>query len=109
MSEKYGYSDSDLGNGFSFRFIREHGVEGHTGIIISGPSAPDCVYKKGESGGEAGMCGGGLFFENSKHAQKEGRPMWKVESLNPLTLSPSIQCKCRGQHGHIVEGKYIPC
>lgn len=37
------------------------------------------------------------------------RPKWTVESWEPLTLSPSVDCRCPdGQcHGYIREGKWV--
>jgi len=32
---------------------------------------------------------------------------WQVESLDALTLSPSLLCHC-GDHGHIREGHWVP-
>lgn len=34
-------------------------------------------------------------------------PNWTLESMSPLTVSPSILCSC-GAHGFIREGKWIP-
>lgn len=34
------------------------------------------------------------------------RAVWNVESLDPLTISPSILCDC-GDHGYIQNGKWI--
>lgn len=33
-------------------------------------------------------------------------PTWKIESEDPLTLSPSILCRACGDHGHIRNGKW---
>lgn len=33
------------------------------------------------------------------------RPLWQVESWDPLTLSPSILCDC-GNHGFIRNGRW---
>lgn len=98
--------DIDIGNGFSYRFFSESNVEGSTGLIITGPAVPQCKYPSFQP---HGLCGGGLHFSNSLSAQKSGRPMWKVESWEPLTISPSIKCACNGQHGHIRNGRYEPC
>lgn len=51
-------------------------------------------------------CGGAVNF-----VQIDGRAMWAVESLDPLTLSPSILCApdkggC-GEHGFIREGRWV--
>jgi hypothetical protein len=35
-------------------------------------------------------------------------PSWAVESMEPLTLSPSILCRTCGHHGFIREGKWVP-
>lgn len=37
------------------------------------------------------------------------RPRWKVESWDPLTLSPSLLCQLCGDHGFIREGHWVPC
>lgn len=34
-------------------------------------------------------------------------PIWKVESFEPLTLSPSVQCPRCGSHGFIQEGRWV--
>lgn len=101
MPEQY-----DLGEGFSFTFFSEKDIDDHTGLIITGPAAPQCKHKTQFNNEE---CSGGIHFENSQLAAKENRPMWKVEdnSIENLTLSPSIQCGCGGQHGFIQCGKYI--
>lgn len=33
---------------------------------------------------------------------------WTVESLDPLTLSPSLACRICGHHGFVKEGRWIP-
>lgn len=92
--------DVDLGHGFSYSYFSERGADGHAGLLIVGPAAPECLYKD-----ESGLCGGAVHFEASS---AEG-PKWKVVRDDPLTLDPSIRCGCAGQHGHIVEGRYVPC
>jgi hypothetical protein len=37
-----------------------------------------------------------------------GRPMWQVESWEPLTLSPSLLCRTCGRHGFIKQGRWVP-
>ena len=34
---------------------------------------------------------------------------WNVVQRDPLTLSPSLLCRACGDHGHIVNGKWVPC
>lgn len=48
-----------------------------------------------------GTCGGSVYWE--KGWVKGDGSIWKLESLEPLTLSPSILCSCQF-HGFIVGG-----
>src|SRR5437868_3358287 len=101
---------TDVGHGFYYRTFTEDGVDGLTGIVIYGPAGPECSYREVlESAEGPGICGGGVNFECSPIAQREGRPRWKVVSADPLSLMPSIKCKCEFQHGHITLGRYVPC
>ena len=36
------------------------------------------------------------------------RPVWQVQSWEPLTLSPSLLCPLCGDHGFIREGRWVP-
>lgn len=36
----------------------------------------------------------------------EPHPLWKVESWEPLTLSPSVLCSC-GWHGFVRDGRWV--
>ena len=36
------------------------------------------------------------------------QPKWAVESLDPLTVSPSLLCGTCGDHGFIRAGKWVP-
>lgn len=36
------------------------------------------------------------------------RPVWTVESLDPLTISPSLLCRLCGDHGFIRNGRWEP-
>lgn len=38
---------------------------------------------------------------------QNGRPLWKVLRENPLTLTPSVLCRC-GHHGWIRGGAWHP-
>lgn len=37
------------------------------------------------------------------------RQRWKIESMEPLTLSPSIECKKCKDHGYIRNGRWEAC
>ena len=52
---------------------------------------------------ETGLCAGYIGINpalNTAHAT------WRVESWEPLTLSPSLLCSC-GDHGFIRNGKWV--
>lgn len=53
--------------------------------------------------------GGGVLFDlpGVKEAFP-GRATWRVESWDPLTLSPSLLCTACGDHGFIREGRWVP-
>lgn len=53
-------------------------------------------------------CSGFVFFDVETEARCKGTPAWKVESMDPLTLSPSVLCRICGNHGFIREGKWVP-
>lgn len=36
------------------------------------------------------------------------QPKWTLESLDPLTLSPSLLCRDCGDHGFIRDGRWVP-
>jgi hypothetical protein len=59
---------------------------------------------------ETGLCVGGIVFDSptARAIEREGRPMWAVQSWEPLTISPSLLCwqPC-GDHGFIREGKWV--
>lgn len=49
-----------------------------------------------------GYCIGAITFESEvANIIDRGRPKWKVESWEPLTLSPSLLCRTCGSHGFI--------
>lgn len=63
-------------------------------------------------------CGGIVSFLHEEHDHRHPgqpidhpeRPVWKVISLDPLTITPSVLCPdkfgCGGTHGFIVDGKW---
>jgi hypothetical protein len=50
-------------------------------------------------------CSGNVFFRG---VLPTAEPSWIVEKREPLTLSPSIQCRACGHHGFIREGRWVP-
>lgn len=55
----------------------------------------------GEDG--ANLCGG----ENG-HWIPVGEGHWTQESVEPLTLAPSLRCTMCGDHGFVRDGKWVP-
>ncbi len=53
--------------------------------------------------------GSAAAFDNPVSRQLEpDRPYWTVESLDPLTISPSLLCLTCGDHGFIRDGRWVP-
>lgn len=54
-------------------------------------------------------CGGGVLFDlpGVREAFPD-RALWQVESLEPLTLWPSLACLGCGHHGWIRDGRWEP-
>lgn len=90
----------NLGNGWELSPIVDTDGES-VGYLIGGPAAPVCPYPECAT---VGRCGGLI-----RTRPTEGRPHWTIVTADPLTLTPSIVCKCKGQHGHVVAGQYVPC
>lgn len=88
----------DLGDGWKLEPVSQHGKPDTIGYMITGPAAEACPLP-----GD-GLCGGLVRIADTG----DGKPVWKVEQDDPLTLSPSIVCSCKGQHGFVRDGKYVP-
>jgi len=85
----------DLGHGVLAKFYGVHDRPelGHVGILYEHPD------------GNGGRCWGGVSFAGANPADPRG---WKVESKEPLTLSPSVLCMSCNHHGFIRDGKWVP-
>lgn len=54
------------------------------------------------------VCMGYVRFEGTRGGYgSDNAAKWKVESVSPLTLSPSILCRTCGNHGFIRQGKWV--
>ena len=54
-------------------------------------------------------CGGGIMFDLPGVAEAfPDRPLWTLCSVDPLTITPSLQCTGCGHHGWIVDGVWCP-
>lgn len=86
----------DIGHGVTIFFTEYNGVT--IGLIE-------------EHDSPSGRCSGSVFFRGRPGVLPPdlgGHPNWDVLSMEPLTLSPSIQCRTCGHHGFIREGRWVP-
>ncbi len=83
----------DIGNGHSIQPITWPGDEKPSGFSVFHPN-PD-------TGAE---CGCSVWI----NPQRRAGTIWTVLSLEPLTLSPSVQCANCRDHGFIRDGYWIP-
>lgn len=87
----------DFGEGRSLRFT--HHGDDIVGAIDSHP----CLKGLCEP-----TCEGSISFAVPEAAAvANDHACWNVESWQPLTLSPSLLCRCCGNHGFVREGKWV--
>ncbi len=55
---------------------------------------------------DGSQCCGAINFE-SMRALVPDRAIWQVQSLDPLTVSPSVLCMRCGDHGFIRNGRWV--
>lgn len=61
-------------------------------------------------------CHGAVIFDSptARRIEPEGRALWTVVSLDPLTVEPSVLCRFPGEngecgdHGYIRDGRWVP-
>lgn len=87
----------DLGHGVSITFTT---WESHNPVgLVEYHNRPDgspCV-------------GGGILFDLPGVSEAfPDRPVWTLENLDPLTISPSLQCMSCSHHGFIRDGRWVP-
>ncbi len=99
MSDPEGRWDLDLGEGVLARWNIEDGEK--IGILYNHPADTP-----------TGRCESGITFDLPK--VREIWPdypvdrMWQLESLDPLTVSPSLLCTGCQHHGFIRTGRWVP-
>ena len=87
----------DIGSGVHIRFFQNKGNR-RAGIIVS------------HRHDDGAVCSGAVPFDvpENQWDKERGRPLWAVESLDPLTISPSVHDPSCGLHGFIRDGKWVP-
>lgn len=94
LTEAYEVSEQvDLGNGVSVE------LERHDGVVDGLFWLHECKVP--------GKNGIAFDVPGNEHVPESVR--WTVESLAPLTLSPSLLCGWCGTHGFIRNGRWEPC
>lgn len=87
----------DIGEGHSIRFVE------YRGDLRAG------LHDYHQRPDGKGECQGFITFEGSAWAKEFTTPIptWKVQSWEPLTLTPSLLCRSCGDHGHIRNGRWV--
>ena len=84
----------DIGHGVSIEIRHVAGETEPAGVAYKHPD------------GKGGTCEGWAPF-NGHPGGRHGEG-WDVESLQPLTISPSLLCRICGNHGFIRNGVWVP-
>jgi hypothetical protein len=85
----------DLGGGVSAVFELETGTGDPIGATI--------VHER-----DGKRCAGYCHFAGKPRQYDDGgKAQWVVQSLEPLTMTPSVVCHC-GFHGWVRDGKWVP-
>lgn len=88
---------TDAGHGVRFKFW-----------TIAGEARPlGMNYEHPPPGKDGASCVGSISFPNGDGGDWD-RESWTVESLTPLTLSPSLACRRCGHHGFFRDGRWVP-
>ena len=73
------------------------------------PDIPIIGYIINHKKPDGSDCFGGVYLDLPGVSRIfPGRPLWHVESLDPLTISPSVRCLTCGDHGFVRGGKWVP-
>lgn len=98
----------DIGHGVQIRYT-SWGAHERAGLVEYHPCRGGQCRNPDDT---PSLCGGGILFDllGVREAFPD-RALWTVESADPLTVSPSLQCGCRGctHHGWIRGGRWVPC
>ena len=102
--------DLDLGDGHLLKFSSWHPDRELNPQYADLPDIEKCgaIVEHNRADGKEGKCWSGIFFDVEGVRRVFGdKPIWQVNSWEPLTLSPSIVCRECNDHGFIREGKWV--
>ena len=85
----------DLGHGVTATFVHAFDSDQIVGLIAA-HNTPQGI-----------RCAGG-YVTFADAPNPDGRPVWTVNSTDPLDLSPSVLCRICGHHGWIRNGRWVP-
>lgn len=105
-----GHGPFDLGDGFSFRFTSWSPDREIPANNEKFQDVPDIERFGLILTCKHGREGSLIFYHGEPYdSMKFGgdHDRWNVLQAEPLTLDPSVQTGCC--HGHIVDGKWVPC
>ena len=97
----------DIGGGHFIEFVSHKHPDGSTheaaGLLDFHPAKDGVSHLTGPDALDPSTlwCGGVVFW-----CEVANRTTWTLESMDPLTLSPSLLCVC-GDHGFIREGGWV--
>lgn len=96
MTDDWFTPDLDLGDDHQLHWTVLSDSDAHHGAILR--------HKKADGD----WCYGSISFDTPEAREhlKSQVAYWKVESMEPLSLFPSILCSC-GDHGFIRKGKWV--
>ncbi len=99
----------DLGHGHTLRFTSwapDRALNPHRAHLPDVDRIGAIIAHPRPDNGEP--CEGSCLFEGDVAREVfPDKPRWTVESWEPLTLSPSVQCDC-GDHGFVKNGRWVP-
>lgn len=97
MSDETQPQEIDIGHGHFMEWIRWAPVD-RAGVAIRHPSKKD-----------GSPCMTAMYFDIPElRDQHLSRTVWQVQSMDPLTASPSLLCLTCGDHGFIRDGRWVP-
>jgi hypothetical protein len=83
----------DIGDGHKIVFAEYEGEAAGVNVFHQKPDGAWCV--------------GWVSFNGSPWGKQFGNKGWEVLQREPLTLSPSIQCRACDDHGFIQNGRWV--
>jgi hypothetical protein len=102
----------DIGSGFRISYYRwapDDLPENRKryGVPLPRVEKAGLILRHPRADGKPTECIGSVQFDLPETRQALTGAKWKVDSWEPLTLSPSIRCLECGAHGYIRSGRWV--